>query len=142
MAVASLALPGAAVQRAVADSGGYWVYLPPLKTRAEVDRRVATLKARGVSDFYVVQEAGQWRNAISLGLFRSEETARNRAAKLRESGVQGVVLERRENILKQIAYFVREPDPAVVARLAELQREFPGTEVKAVPCPALDRSAG
>lgn len=142
VAVASLALPGAAVQRAVADSGGYWVYLPPLKTRAEIDRRVAALKARGVSDFYVVQEAGQWRNAISLGLFRSEETARNRAARLKKSGVQGVVLERRENILKQIAYFVREPDPAVVARLAELQREFPATEVKAVPCPPLDRSAG
>ena len=141
-AVAGLELPAASVRRAVADSGGYWVYLPPAKTKAEVDRRVATLKSRGVQEFYVVQESGQWRNAISLGIFKSEDSARARAAKLKQSGVQDVALERRENILKQIAYFVREPDPRAVARLAELQREFPGTEVKAVPCPVLDGNDG
>lgn len=135
-AVSGLGLPGAVLQRAVADSGGYWVYVPPMKTRAEIDRRITTLRARGVQDYYVVQEPGPWRNAISLGIFKSEETARSMAAKLRASGLQDVAYERREHILKQIAYFVREPDAAVVARLAELQREFPGTEVKAVPCPA------
>jgi len=141
-AVATLQLPGVMIQRAVADAGGYWVYLPPMKTKAEVDKRVASLKARGVKDFYVVQDAGQWRNAISLGIFKSEDTARSMAAKLKQGGVQGVALERRENILKSIAYFVREPDPALVARLAELQRDFPGTEVKAVPCPPGDKNAG
>lgn len=141
-AVAALQLPGVMIQRAVADAGGYWVYLPPMKTKAEVDKRVAALKARGVKDFYVVQDAGQWRNAISLGIFKSEDTARNMATKLKQSGVQGVVLDRRENILKQIAYFVREPDPAMVARLAELQRDFPGTEVRAVPCPPGEKNAG
>jgi SPOR domain len=141
-AVATLQLPGVMVQRAVADAEGYWVYLPPMKTKAEVDKRVAALKAHGVKDFYVVQEAGQWRNAISLGIFKSEDTARGMAAKLKDSGVQGVALERRENMLKQVVYFVREPDPAAVARLAELQRDFPGTEVKAVPCPPGGKNAG
>lgn len=141
-AVASLKLPGTMVQRAIAEAGGYWVYLPPMKTKAEVDKRVAALKARGVKDFYVVQEAGQWRNAISLGIFKSEDTARAMAAKLKESGVQGVALERRENMLKQVAYFIREPQSSVVARLAELQRDFPGAEVRAVPCPMADNAAG
>ena len=63
-AVATLQLPGVMIQRAVADAGGYWVYLPPMRTKAEVDKRVASLKARGVKDFYVVQDAGQWRNAM------------------------------------------------------------------------------
>ncbi|HWI15288.1 MAG TPA: SPOR domain-containing protein, partial [Burkholderiales bacterium] len=141
-ALASLEMPGVIVQRAVADSGGYWVYLPPMKSKAEVDKRIAALRARGVKDFYVVQDAGQWRNAISLGIFKSEETARNMAAKLKDSGVQGVALERRENMLKQIAYFIREPHPAAVARLAEIAREFPGTDVKAVPCPPAEKNAG
>jgi hypothetical protein len=141
-AVATLQLPGVMIQRAVADADGYWVYLPPMKTKTEVDKRVAALKARGVKDFYVVQEAGQWRNAISLGIFKSEDTARSMAAKLKDSGVQGVALDRRENMLRQVVYFVREPDPAAVARLAELQRDFPGTEVKAGPCPPGGRDAG
>ena len=141
-AVATLQLPGVMVQRAVADAGGYWVFLPPMKTKADVDKRVAALKARGVKDFYVVQETGQWRNAISLGIFKSEDTARSMAAKLKDSGVPGVTLERRENMLKQVVYFLREPIPATIMRLAELQRDFPNTEVKAVPCPPGDKSAG
>ena len=32
-------------------------------------------------------------------------------------------------------YLVRDPDAATVARLAELQREFPDTEIKALACP-------
>lgn len=140
-AVARLELPQVLVQRAVADAGGYWVYLPPLKTKAETDKRVAALKSRGVQDFYVVQEPGQWRNAISLGIFRSEEAARTMVAKLRSDGMGDVAFERRENLLRQIAYFVREPDEGTVAKLATLQRDFPGTEVKAVPCPAQEKSA-
>jgi len=38
--------------------------------------------------------------------------------------------------VKRFAYFVREPDADIVARIAELQREFPGTDIKAGPCPA------
>jgi hypothetical protein len=64
------------------------------------------------------------------------------AEKLKAGGVPGVALERRDNLLKQVAYRVREPDPDVVARLAALQRDFPGTEVKAVPCPPGDVSPG
>ena len=36
----------------------------------------------------------------------------------------------------RVAYYVREPDSAVVARIAELARNFPGTQIKAGPCPA------
>ncbi len=33
------------------------------------------------------------------------------------------------------AYLLREPDAATIAKVAELQRNYPGTELKAVPCP-------
>ncbi|MGZ8209083.1 MAG: hypothetical protein ACXW2I_17640 [Burkholderiales bacterium] len=35
---------------------------------------------------------------------------------------------------KRVAYLVREPDTATVGHIAELQRNFAGTEIKAVPC--------
>lgn len=35
----------------------------------------------------------------------------------------------------RVAYYVREPDAGVVSSIAELQRNFPGTQVKAGPCP-------
>jgi len=49
--------------------------------------------------------------------------------------VRSAIAARRENFLKQVAFHVREPDAATVAQVTSLQQEFPGSEVKAVPCP-------
>ena len=135
-ALTRLELPEGQIERSVADAGGYWVYMPPLKTKVEIDRKIGELKAFGVTEFFVVQDAGQWKNAISLGIFRSEEAAQGYLAKLKERGVRSALAARRENFLKQVAFHVREPNPATVAKLTELQKEFPGTEMKAGQCPS------
>jgi len=36
---------------------------------------------------------------------------------------------------RRYAYLLREPDANLVAQIAELQRGFPGTEIKAAACP-------
>jgi len=135
-AIAKLGLTDDQLQRTVADSGGYWVYVPPLKTRAEVGKNVAALKEAGITDFFVVHGQGQWRNAISLGIFKSEDAAKSFLATVSKKGIKAATVGRREDFLKQIVYFLREPSQDTVSRLAELQREFPGSEIKAVVCPA------
>lgn len=137
-AIAALGLPAAQVARSVVDAGGYWVYIPPVRSRAEAERKARELQSLGVADFVIIQDATPWRNAISLGIFKTDEAAKNRLAELQAKGVRSAVSSRRENLLKQIAYYVREPGPEIVARLAELQREFPGTQVRAVVCPAAE----
>jgi hypothetical protein len=133
--ISRLDLPPGTVRRALVDAGAYWVYIPPAKTRPEVERTLEDLAARRVSDFSLVQDPPQWRNAISLGIYKTEEAAQIRLNALRDNGVHSAIVERRDNILKQVAYYVRQPSIAMVARLAELQREFPGSEVRATPCP-------
>ena len=134
-ALARLELPAGQVERVVTDAGGYWVHVPPLKTKADVDRKARELRDLGVTEFLVVQDAGQWRNAISLGIFRTDEAAQTFLARLKQQGVRSAIAARRENFLKQVAFHVREPDEATVAQVTALQQEFPGSEVKAVPCP-------
>lgn len=134
-ALAKLELAPERIERVVTDSGGYWVHMPPQKTRADADRKVKELKDLGVTEFFVVQDPVKWRNAISLGIFRTEEAAQGFLARLKERGVRTAVAARRENFLKQVAFFVREPGETTVARLAIIQQEFPGTELKAGPCP-------
>jgi hypothetical protein len=123
------------VQRRVTDIDGYWVHMPVLKTKPEVDRKLGELKALGVTDFFVVQDAGPWRNAVSLGLFKSEDAANAELERLRKIGVRSAVITRREKFLKQVSFFVREPSAATIARITELQRDFPAGEMKAVNCP-------
>jgi len=135
-ALAQLDLASGQVERVVIDAGGYWVHIPPLKTKGEADRKVRELIDFGVTEFFVVQDAGPWRNAISLGIFRTEEGAQTFLAGLRKRGVRSAIVARRENFLKQVAFYLREPSEAAVAQLTIIQQEFPGSEIKAGPCPA------
>lgn len=141
-ALAQLPLPAGQVDRQVTDAGGWWVYMPPLKTKADADKKVGELKALGVTEFFVVQDAGQWRNAISLGIFKSDEAAQAFLSGLKERGVRSAIAARRENFLKQVAFYVREPSEATVAWVTALQREFPGSEIKAGPCPTASLAKG
>ena len=123
------------IERAVVDAGGYWVYMPPLRSKNEVDRKVRELRELGVTEFFVVQDASQWRNAISLGIFRSDESAQAFLAGLRRRGVRSAIVGRRDNFLKQVVFYLREPSEATIAQLTALQEEFPGSEIRAATCP-------
>lgn len=141
-ALAQLQLAPESIGRAVVDAGGYWVYMPPLKSKTEVDRKIRELRELGVTEFFVVQDAGQWRNAISLGIFRSDEAAQAFLAGLRSRGVRSAIVGRRDNFLKQVVFYVREPSAAAVAELTALQEEFPGSEIKAATCPPPQPGSG
>jgi hypothetical protein len=134
-ALGKLELAQPPIQRAVADAGGYWVYIPPPKNRTEVDQLLSEVRALGVVDAFVVQDPAKWRNAISLGIFKTDQAARTFLTGVQQRGVTSAVAERRENFFKSFSYFVREPDTETVAQFAELQRAFPGTEIRAAQCP-------
>ena len=134
-ALAALALPTGKLLRRVTEIDGYWVHMAPLKNKAEIDRKLGELKALDVTEFYVVQDAGPWRNAVSLGLYKSETAANTEMERLRERGVRSAIVTRRDKFLKQVVYFVREPSATTIAQLTDLQRDFPATEIKAVSCP-------
>jgi hypothetical protein len=135
-AMAEAKLPAAQVRRVLSDADGHWVLIPPQKTQADVARVVDNLKQLGISDYSIVTEPPPWRNAISLGIFRTEESARMLLAEMKKKGVTDVGVERRERFFQQVTYYVREPDEATVSKLADLRARVAGSEVKAVACPA------
>lgn len=134
-AIAELGLSAAQVQRVTADASGFWVYIPPAKTRAEADKAADQLKTLDITDYTVVQDKTAWRNAISLGLFRTEDAANAYLAEVQKKGVSNAAVERRENLLKQVIYYVREPSEATVAKLMAMRVQLPASDIKAVSCP-------
>lgn len=135
-AMAELGLPAAQVRRVAADQDGHWVMIPPLRSRAATERMTERLKELGVTDFTVVQEPAQRRNAISLGIFRTEEAAQNLLSGLQKRGVTEAIVELREAFFRRVVFYVREPDDATVAKMSALKAAHPGTDVRAVACPA------
>ena len=134
-AVAGAGLGTRATETAVPVVAGWWVFIPPQADRGAVDRTLAELQGLGVNEYYVVEAEGPTRNAISLGIFRSEESARAYLQGLQGKGVRAARVGAREHRVTQTAVMVREPDAQVSARLAELALRFPGSELRAIDCP-------
>lgn len=134
-ALEGLAL-GERVRKAeVAVSTSYWVYIPPLKSKPEVDRKSRELKELGITEYSPILEGGRWRYAIALGVFRNEDGAKRHLALLREKGVRSVQIGEREQRITQTAFQVRDATEAQSAQLANLRTKYPGTDLRAVDCP-------
>lgn len=135
-AMAELALPAAQVKRFTVDASGFWVYIPPLKSRDEAEKAGRALKELGVTEYSVVQDQTPMRHAISLGIFRTDEAAQTFLRSMEKKGVTNAIAEKRDNFLKQVVFIVREPAAATVAKLTALRATLPASEVRAVACPA------
>lgn len=120
-------------QRRIETSFAYWVYLPPVASRAEADRRAADLRAKGVGDVSVV-ENGQQRNAVSLGSFTTEDNANERLTDLSKLGVNNAKMGPRQQTIVQTMLVIRDPQAQAVARLRDLVPAYPGTEAKVGSC--------
>lgn len=121
-------------QRQVEHASGFWVYIPPAKTRAEIDKKIAVLKARGVKDMYVVQEPGKWNNAISLGVFKTADAAHKFVESLRAKGIKTPVVGERQSKLKFTVFVLMQPDAATIEKMTTLRNEFVGSELRSAAC--------
>ena len=122
---------GDKVTRRIAGES-YWVYIPPLKTNAEAEKKAAEVKQRGIGNFSVVQDNDQWQFAISLGTFKTEEAANTHLAQLRQKGVRTAVVGPRG--AQSSTFVIRDPGDAIALKIAELKVDFPGAQLRAATC--------
>lgn len=121
-------------RREIEHTIGYWVYIAPLKDKASVSQKLAQLKARGVTDYFVVQEAGEWLNAISLGVFKTREAAQNFLEGLRSKDISTARIGERTAKAKTTVFIINNLDAEIGDRLTALQKDFSGSELKRVAC--------
>lgn len=121
-------------QRQVEYNKGYWVFIPPLRDKAAVDKKISQLKARGVKEFFVVQDAGAWRYAISLGIFKTQEAAQNYHKELRAKDVRTAQVGERASKLKTTMFMLNGVGAQTEAKLTAAKKGFSGSELKNVPC--------
>jgi hypothetical protein len=128
-----LALGARLSQRRTEETAGWWVFMPPQGNRPNALKKAAELKALNVEDYFIVQEEGPNRWAISLGVFRTEEAAEGRLAALRDKGVRTAQVGPREAQVPKVWLQVADADAALGARLREIAKAIEGSEVRACP---------
>lgn len=120
----------------------WWIHLQPQATKEDVDRKLAELRRRNVTDYAIVPGDGY---TISLGVFKERERAEQYLATLREQGVRTAVLSdmphgptrqwlrvREARETKSAQPVAHEGEARTV--LERLRRRYGGDEV--VPCRA------
>lgn len=133
-ALAGLALGEKLSQHIVEYSIGYWVYIPPLKDKASINKKVAQLKERGIDEYFVVQEDGEFQHAISLGIFKTKDAAQKYLDSLNAKDVRSAKVGERASKLKATVFVFNGIDSAVADKLNALQKDFPASELKKTAC--------
>lgn len=120
-------------RKALPGDGGWWVHLPAQATRPEADRRAEELKKAGISDYFIVQEPGPNRFAISLGIFSTEKAAQEQLAEVKHKGFKTVRLVQRPGKDSALQIEVRGPAAAREGLLTVAGRV--AAERKPTECP-------
>ena len=120
-------------QRRLESAPSFWVFIAPLSTKQLAERKVGELKALGLTDYYILNDGPQ-RNAISLGIFKTEDAATKYHESIRARGVNSARVGPRNQAIAQTVLILRDPQPAQAETLQQLKNDFAGSEVKIGPC--------
>ena len=129
-ALEPLALGARLAQRRTEEAAGWWVFIAPQGSRPGALKKAGELKALAVDDYFIVQDEGPYRWALSLGVFRSEEAAQARLAALRGLGVRSAQIGARETTVPKVWLQVKGVDGALHARLKDAARAIEGSELR------------
>jgi len=129
-ALEPLALGARLAQRRTEEVAAWWVFIPSQGSRQGALRKAGELKNLGVGEYFIVQEEGEQRWALSLGVFRTEEAALARLAALRQQGVRSARVGPRETVVPKVWLQVKSVDAPLQARLREIARQVEGSELR------------
>ena len=96
-------------------------------------RKAAELKDLGIDEYFIVQEEGPLRWALSLGVFRTEDAAQARLSALRARGVRTARVGQRDTVVPKVWLRVANVDPALERQLADIAPQMEGSELRTCP---------
>ena len=126
-----LALGARLAQYRGEETASWWVHMPPQGSRAAALRKAGELKKLGVEDYFILQDAGPMRWALSLGVFSTEDAAKAHLQALREKGVRTAAIDRRETRVPKVWFQVRDVDAPLQKKLQDMARDFEGATLHA-----------
>lgn len=110
--------------RSVDAPGWFMVYVPPFKTRAEVERRAEELRRAGVKEMLVIADNSPMRFGIALGSFKDQDLANRYAADLERRGIKGVRVADKPSSVPVTRFQLRSVDATLADVLRAVQKEF------------------
>ena len=111
-------------QHPLNEPSSWWLHIPPSSNSAQADKKAAELARLGIKDFFIVRESGPNQYAISLGLYKSEESAKAYLDVLQKKKVKTARIQVRETAGDKIVVEVRGNAEGLAKAMADLPPEF------------------
>lgn len=131
--LAPLSLGDRLTRRSVQEASRYIVYMPPQGSKEAADKKAGELKRLGVNDFFVIQDNSPLQWGISLGVFKSEESARKQLAELNQKGVRSARIGTQGVGPSKLVFQLHGLDAATQASLQKIRPAFPHQEWRDCP---------
>ncbi|MDA8093784.1 MAG: SPOR domain-containing protein [Betaproteobacteria bacterium] len=113
---------------------GYWVYLPPAASLAAAQGEVATLQAKGITQYEVLRPAGPWQYAVSLGVLSTQDRARQLLRQVRAQGVANAKMGQRMVESGPTRFLIAGASAVQAAALKRASQPFSGAVALPAPC--------
>lgn len=103
----------------------HMVYIPALGSKEVADRTAVELQRMGVTNFFIMPDTLPNRRSISLGIFKTEQAAKNHLAVLSKQGVRGARVGPRTVMTDKVLFRLRNLEPAFVRAVDKIMLDFP-----------------
>lgn len=133
---AAMQLGNRLVERRVEEITRHWVFMPPSRDKRGAETSIQELRKKGIMDLSIRPDF-----SISMGVFSTEEAARRYLTFVEAKGAKGAQSGPFSKEMRDIVFLIREPDSELVQRVALLQRDYVGSALRAVTCPAAGAEA-
>lgn len=128
--LAVLSLGERLTRRALPEAARHMVYIASQGGKEAADKKAGELKRLGVEDFFVIQDGSALQWGISLGIFKSEEAARNQLAVLSQKGVRSARIGAHNPAANKFAFQLRGLDASAKDRVGKIKEDFPRQELR------------
>ncbi|MFJ7567317.1 SPOR domain-containing protein [Herminiimonas sp. NPDC097707] len=128
--LASLALGERLTRRTIQEHARHMVYMPPQASKDAAEKKAGELKRLGVEDFFVIQDGSPLQWGISLGIFKSEEAARNHLNALNQKGVRSARIGTHSPSANKVAFQLRGLDATAKNSVVKIKGSFPRQELR------------
>ena len=106
-------------------ASSYMVYLPPSKDQKTAEKRVAELKAKGITQFFLIPDGAKFKRAISLGIFKTPTQAQMLVAELKKQNIQDAEIIGRGKKTDSVVFRFTHLSPGQLDQLDTLTNDFP-----------------
>ena len=128
--LAELAPHLSANRREIQEVGSYRVFLPSLGSKEAANQKAGELRALGITDFFVIQEDPPLLYGISLGTFKTQESAQLQVQLLEKKGIAGLRIAPRNATAIKVAFQFQAFSSDDKAVFDKIIASFPHQEIR------------